>query len=218
MLRAVLLLAAAGVSAAFAPAALPVNAGSRAAIARGPRMQQMSEAIPFLEKPKKLDSSMPGYAGFDPLGFSDYYDVKWLQEAEIKHGRICMLAVVGMFHPEIAKLPQFASFSTNPLEAFYQLSFAGWLQIFVFIGICESFSFEKVYYTDKAPGDLGFDPLRLGSNPASRKYYANAEVKNGRLAMIGFGGMLHHALLTKMGPFQQIAEQKFYPTGFAGGF
>eukprot|EP00960_Hanusia_phi_P053421 762062-Hanusia_phi.AAC.4 len=136
MLRAVLLLAAAGVASAFAPAALPVNAGSRggmsdsmhrvvlelvcdgvcgryriffhspdpssltadfsAAIARGPRMQQMSEAIPFLEKPKKLDSSMPGYAGFDPLGFSDYYDVKWLQEAEIKHGRICMLAVVGM--------------------------------------------------------------------------------------------------------------------------
>jgi hypothetical protein len=37
-----------------------------------------------------------GYAGFDPLGFSDYYDIKWLQEAEIKHGRICMLAAVGM--------------------------------------------------------------------------------------------------------------------------
>ena len=37
-----------------------------------------------------------GYAGFDPLGFSDYYDIKWLQEAEIKHGRIAMLAAVGM--------------------------------------------------------------------------------------------------------------------------
>ena len=40
-----------------------------------------------------------GYAGFDPLGFSDYYDIKWMQEAEIKHGRICMLAVVGMVRP-----------------------------------------------------------------------------------------------------------------------
>ena len=39
---------------------------------------------------------LTGYAGFDPLGFSDYYDIKWLQEAEIKHGRICMLAAVGM--------------------------------------------------------------------------------------------------------------------------
>ena len=37
-----------------------------------------------------------GYAGFDPLGFSDYYDINWLKEAEIKHGRICMLAAVGM--------------------------------------------------------------------------------------------------------------------------
>ena len=42
------------------------------------------------------DALLAGYAGFDPLGFSDYYDIKWLQEAEIKHGRICMLAVVGM--------------------------------------------------------------------------------------------------------------------------
>lgn len=86
----------------------------------------MSEAIPFLERPKKLDPKAPGsynmhhffltlqaeehhhhqirtncaywtsgYAGFDPLGFSDYYDLKWMQEAEIKHGRICMLAAVG---------------------------------------------------------------------------------------------------------------------------
>ena len=39
---------------------------------------------------------LTGYAGFDPLGFSDYYDIKWLQEAEIKHGRVCMLAAVGM--------------------------------------------------------------------------------------------------------------------------
>jgi hypothetical protein len=31
-----------------------------AAIARGPRMQEMSEAIPFLEKPMKLDPKAPG--------------------------------------------------------------------------------------------------------------------------------------------------------------
>jgi hypothetical protein len=61
-------------------------------------MQEMSEAIPFLPKPKNVDASMPGYSGFDPMGFSDYYDVKYLREAEIKHGRICMLAVVGMVH------------------------------------------------------------------------------------------------------------------------
>jgi hypothetical protein len=32
---------------------------------------------------------------FDPLGFSDNFDVKWLREAELKHGRVSMLAVTG---------------------------------------------------------------------------------------------------------------------------
>ena len=39
-----------------------------------------------------------------------------------------------------------------------------------------------------------------------------AEVKNGRLAMIGFSGMLHHALITHKGPIDQIMTQDFYPT------
>ena len=36
-----------------------------------------------------------GNAEFDPIGFSEYYDVKFLREAELKHGRVSMLAVVG---------------------------------------------------------------------------------------------------------------------------
>merc|ERR1719199_1941109 len=191
MMRYLLLVAGAAVASAFAPAAMPVRATSRAAVARGPKMQQMSEAIPFMEKPAKIDDSMPGYAGFDPLGFSDYYDINWLKEAEIKHGRICMLAAVGMFHPEFAKFPQFATFSNNPLEAF---------------------SYEKCFYGQPGDGNLGFDPLGMSKNPASLAYYKNAEVKNGRLAMIGFSGMLHHALITHKGPIDQIMSADFYPT------
>merc|ERR1712216_630685 len=161
MLRSLVLLAGAAVAAAFAPASMPMRATTRAVVARGPKMQSMSEAIPFMEKPAKIDDSMPGCAGFDPLGFSDYYDINWLKEAEIKHGRICMLAAVGMFHPEFAKFPQFATFSNNPMEAFYQCPAAGWAQIF---------------------------------------------------AMIGFSGMLHHALITHKGPIDQIMTQDFYPT------
>jgi hypothetical protein len=40
---------------------------------------QASESVPFLEKPQNLDSSLAGYAGFDPLGFSNNFDVPWLQ-------------------------------------------------------------------------------------------------------------------------------------------
>ena len=48
-------------------------------MAVGPKMQATSEAIPFLEKPKNLNGQMAGDVGFDPLGFSDSYDLKWLQ-------------------------------------------------------------------------------------------------------------------------------------------
>lgn len=47
-----------------------------------------SPAVPFLPKPTKLSEDMPGYAGFDPLGFSNLFDVKFLQEAEIKHCKL----------------------------------------------------------------------------------------------------------------------------------
>ena len=33
--------------------------------------------------------------GFDPMGFSLAIDIRWLREAELKHGRVCMLATVG---------------------------------------------------------------------------------------------------------------------------
>lgn len=54
-----------------------------------------SKAMPFLSQPANLDGSMPGDVGFDPLGITSVFDVKWMREAELKHGRICMLAVAG---------------------------------------------------------------------------------------------------------------------------
>ena len=50
-----------------------------------------------------------GDVGFDPLGISSLIDVKWLREAELKHGRVCMLASTGMIVQDVAKFPGFAS-------------------------------------------------------------------------------------------------------------
>lgn len=36
-----------------------------------------------------------GDVGFDPIGFSSFIPLDFLREAELKHGRICQLAVVG---------------------------------------------------------------------------------------------------------------------------
>lgn len=65
---------------------------------------EKSLAIPFLSAPKNLDGLIGG-KGFDPFGFSDFLPVKFLQEAELKHSRIAMLAVVGFIATEAFKLP-----------------------------------------------------------------------------------------------------------------
>jgi len=48
---------------------------------------------------------MAGDVGFDPLGFSNYFDLKWLREAELKHGRICMLGCLGFLTQEKVGTP-----------------------------------------------------------------------------------------------------------------
>ena len=69
------------------------------------QMQDKSYAMPFLSRPPALDGSMAGDVGFDPLGFSNYFDLKWLREAELKHGRICMLGALGFLVQEQVFLP-----------------------------------------------------------------------------------------------------------------
>ena len=63
-----------------------------------------SLSMPFLEQPKNLDGSMAGDVGFDPLGLSEIddlgIDLYWLREAELKHGRVAMLAATGVIWVE----------------------------------------------------------------------------------------------------------------------
>lgn len=44
----------------------------------------MSKSVPFLETPPKT-VGLPGSAEFDPLMLSNYVDIKFLQEAELKY-------------------------------------------------------------------------------------------------------------------------------------
>lgn len=45
-------------------------------------------------------------------------------------------------------------------------------------------------------GDFSFDPLKLGANPANLAKYKINELKNGRLAMLAFSGIITQAALT----------------------
>eukprot|EP00403_Amphidinium_massartii_P023848 CAMPEP_0178399506 /NCGR_PEP_ID=MMETSP0689_2-20121128/15315_1 /TAXON_ID=160604 /ORGANISM="Amphidinium massartii, Strain CS-259" /LENGTH=183 /DNA_ID=CAMNT_0020020285 /DNA_START=98 /DNA_END=646 /DNA_ORIENTATION=+ len=56
---------------------------------------KMSPAVPYLPYPTELEGWVGGEKGFDPLKISDIVPVYYLREAELKHGRICMLATLG---------------------------------------------------------------------------------------------------------------------------
>ncbi|WP_289490169.1 chlorophyll a/b-binding protein, partial [Klebsiella pneumoniae] len=49
------------------------------------------------------------------------------------------------------------------------------------------------------PGDFGFDPLNLGVNKEALDWYRNAELQNGRWAMLGVAGIVIPAELTRVG-------------------
>ena len=157
----------------------------------------MSKSIPFLVKPDKLDGSMPGDMGFDPMRLSDIQtDLNYARWAEIKHGRICMLAIVGMVVQEAGlHLPGAQFTNTDPFGAVSSVGFAGNLQVFLFIGILEAMNFNK-HYGDGTPGDIGLDGgLMAKLSDDQKKVRMEQEVVHGRLAMIAFTGAIVQTLL-----------------------
>jgi hypothetical protein len=125
----------------------------------------LSAAIPFVKKPKNLNGELLLDIGFDPLGFTSGVDMEQIENfrvAELKHGRVCMLAVTGFLTQELLAPYQAPPFNEpNAINAF---------AVAPFLGI---------------PGDIGFDPLGLSKNGIKQEW-AEAEIKHGRLAMIAF--------------------------------
>ena len=100
-------------------------------------MQDKSISMPFLSRPPRLDGTMAGDVGFDPLGLSNYFDLKWLREAELKHGRISMLGVLGFVVQEKINLPLPGFDNKLATEAFFSVPAAGLWQIFATLGFIE---------------------------------------------------------------------------------
>jgi len=173
-----------------------------------------SKAMPFLTAPACQSSGLPGAeTGFDPLYFSDFLDIKWLREAELKHGRICMLAATGVIVQEFVSIPGYPGYSPNPVEAASSVPGGALLQIVAVMALLE-WNMNKGKWTmmtmfedpARKPGDLGFDPLKFGENAATRERLEMAELKNGRLAMLAFSGMLHQVFVTGKPVFASLGD------------
>lgn len=137
-----------------------------------------------------------GNAGFDPLGLSSPQNIKWMREAELEHGRVCMLAWTGFVAVDLGiKLPgekyaALSSFTAHDATARYELFF-----VLLLVGTAETIKFSAIYGDDeRAPGDFGFDPLSL-LTPETEEKYKLAELTHGRLAMLAFSGVVTQCAL-----------------------
>ena len=167
-----------------------------------------SIALPFLKRPQALDGSHAGDYGFDPLGFTEDQDLYAMQEAEIRHARLAMLAVVGWPMSELLA-PQWMlqqnGCAPSVLNGFNPVSLVSALIIFGAFGFFEyKTCFRQVNNTPSGKlhqqdmsnvwkwgvaGDYGFDPLNLyssiGDDAYSRKGLRELEISHGRSAMLG---------------------------------
>mmetsp|Transcript_53427 Transcript_53427/g.88710 ORF Transcript_53427/g.88710 Transcript_53427/m.88710 type:complete len:205 (+) Transcript_53427:34-648(+) len=190
---------------AFAPP-LRVDRGA-VPHAASPTMMAKSEALPFLEKPATLDGSMAGDVGFDPLFLSEAYSIKWMREAELKHGRICMLAFVGYVAVDCGIRAPGAPAGISSLAAHdYTVKTGHMLALLFTVGIFEALAYNAISEmmsgeTDRAPGDYGFDPLgySAGKDEATKADYALKEITHCRAAMIGFAGIVTQSALKGIG-------------------
>lgn len=168
---------------------------------------EKSIAMPFLARPPTLDGSHAGDYGFDPLGFSESYDLYTMQEAELRHARLAMLAVVGWPLSELVG-PDFMLQDGRAPSVLNGVNFLSGLMIVSALAAFGAFEYatslrqvsntaigqkhtkdmEKVWKWGVA-GDYNFDPLNLynllGDDAAGRKGLRTLEISHGRMAMLG---------------------------------
>eukprot|EP00434_Breviolum_minutum_P007788 symbB.v1.2.006873.t2/scaffold382.1/size215954/7 len=146
---------------------------------------------------------------WDPLGLSsdgNLYSFKRRRSVEFKHGRISMLATMGYITPEVAgKFPGYISPSNkllfsdipNGLGAISKVPLAGWIQILGYCAYCEIAAGYDADINKRTPGDMGWNPpIFSGNAPETKTRRLNAELANGRLAMMAIIGMFFQDGLT----------------------
>jgi hypothetical protein len=193
---------------------------SLAMFATSGRKSKSQEATEFILE-------MPGIVAptgfFDPAGLSRMKttaQLKYAREAELKHGRVAMLAALGFpfaeeFHPIFPEdsVPSDFAFQVSPLQTYWPLVLLG-------VGLLETFSIATFkdlkdgtweLNDDHESGNLGFDPL--GLRPADEDKWVqmqNRELSNGRLAMIAIAGMVAEELVVRTKVLEvgeQVAEK-----------
>merc|ERR1719221_131714 len=172
------------------------------------RMTVLAEAAAEAENnAKSMPGAIPPLGFWDPWGLSTNVGddtIAYYREAELKHGRVCMLGFLGIivgekFHPFTGGAP--VDILGMPIESTPYTSFFSSI-VLALIGFAELKSSERIQGLmdgDKnvVAGDLGFDPL--GFKPKDEKELLemqNKEIANGRLAMLAVAGAIAQEQVT----------------------
>jgi len=154
---------------------------------------QASSSLNVISSPYEDEFGVISPTGFwDPLKLSYKIDQETFDSyrlAELKHGRVAQLAILGYLVQEISRFPGELAFGVkfadipNGAAALSAVPLAGWVQIFLAVGLVE------------ANGTLGSFPqgqLNLPEEVLERRMLC--ELQHGRIAMIGFAELLRHDL------------------------
>lgn len=191
---------------------------------------ERSESLPWLPRPVNLDGSMVGDVGFDPFylssiskNFAGFIQppqweetegietLYWMREAELKHGRVAMLAWFGWLATDgafgitlrfpgelysVENIPN-AYNAHNILVEQGSMSFL--LIAVAFVEFCSSAVLVQVSKgeLEREAGDFGLDPLRFLKDTSKEESdrMKTRELLNGRLAMLAFGAICTQSAL-----------------------
>merc|ERR1712039_295766 len=138
---------------------------------------------------------------FDPAGFSKVGDEEGfrnLRTAELKHGRVAMMAALGFVAQQYIKFPGFEGVPAGVGALTTPPGTYGFVALFLLAGALEL----AVWTQDpkKEPGNFG-DPLGLGMYDEDMR---NKEINNGRFAMFAALGIIAADLATGKDAMQQF--------------
>lgn len=172
-----------------------------------------------------IPGALPPVGLFDPLGFAakaDEATLKRYREAELTHGRVAMLAVVGFLVGEKVEGSSFlfdAQVSGPAITHLAQVPPVFWALLTIAIGAAEQkratigwvepenvpVAKPGLLRDSYVPGDLGFDPLGLKPSDADELFALQTkELQNGRLAMLAAAGFLAQELVDGKGILEHL--------------
>mmetsp|Transcript_3110 Transcript_3110/g.6470 ORF Transcript_3110/g.6470 Transcript_3110/m.6470 type:complete len:199 (-) Transcript_3110:291-887(-) len=145
---------------------------------------------------------------FDPLKLSETYEplLPWFREAELRHGRTAMLAVVGFIATDFVRIPgEMYSFDAIPktvgahdilIEKGVMVQLLMWVGLFDLIITAPACA--ATMNGDREAGDFGWTKWA----PKDKEGFDGkraSELLNGRLAMCAVGGIATQSIITGNG-------------------